>query len=160
MALLKGLLTPMIGAMVNYVNAPHLARERGIRVVEARSSTTDGFSNLIRLTVSGVGGERSVSGALFGENDYRIVGSTTTTWRRFPTATFSFFTTRTGPGSSGLSAGYSAKPGINIAMMNLSRRKIKGKAVSLINVDSRIPEKVLEKLRANEHILSAVQVHL
>jgi D-3-phosphoglycerate dehydrogenase / 2-oxoglutarate reductase len=44
--------------------------------------------------------------------------------------------------------------------MNLSRRKNKGKAVSMINVDSRIPEQVLEILRSNEHILSAVQVQL
>jgi D-3-phosphoglycerate dehydrogenase / 2-oxoglutarate reductase len=45
-------------------------------------------------------------------------------------------------------------------MMNLSRRKIKGRAISLITVDSRIPEAVLTELRSNEHILSAVQIEL
>ena len=53
-----------------------------------------------------------------------------------------------------------ADAGINIAMMNLSRRKIQGRAISLINVDSRIPEEVLNRLRANDHILEAVQVQL
>ena len=49
---------------------------------------------------------------------------------------------------------------VNIAMMNLSRRKIQGRAVSLINIDSRIPDTLLERLRNNEHILDAVQVEL
>ena len=49
---------------------------------------------------------------------------------------------------------------INIAMMNLSRRKIRGQAISLINVDSRIPQAVLDTLRANGRILDAVQVEL
>ena len=45
-------------------------------------------------------------------------------------------------------------------MMNLSRRKIQGKAVSLVNVDSRIPEEALQTLRDKDFILSAVQVSL
>ena len=53
-----------------------------------------------------------------------------------------------------------ADAGINIAMMNLSRRKIQGKAISLINVDSEIPEQVLEILRQKDFIISAVQVSL
>jgi D-3-phosphoglycerate dehydrogenase len=64
------------------------------------------------------------------------------------------------PGVIGFIGQVLGEANINIAMMNLSRRKNKGKAVSMINVDSRIPEQVLEKLRSNEHILSAVQVHL
>jgi len=44
--------------------------------------------------------------------------------------------------------------------MNLSRRKIKGRAMLLVNIDSPAPEAVLAELRANENILSATQVHL
>jgi D-3-phosphoglycerate dehydrogenase len=160
MALLKGMLTPMTGAMVNYVNAPHLARERGIRVVEARSSTTEGFANIIRLTVSGAEGERSVCGALFGENDYRIVRVDDYHVEAVPEGNLLVLHNDDRPGVIGFIGQILSEAGVNIAMMNLSRRKIKGRAVSLINVDSRIPEKVLAKLRANEHILSAVQVHL
>jgi D-3-phosphoglycerate dehydrogenase / 2-oxoglutarate reductase len=160
MATLKGLLTPMIGSMVNFVNAPHLARERGIRVVEARSSATEGYANMIRLTVAGAEGERSVCGALFGENDYRIVRVDDFHVEAIPHGHILVLYNNDLPGVIGFIGQVLAEANINIAMMNLSRRKNKGKAVSMINVDSRIPEQVLETLRSNEHILSAVQVNL
>jgi D-3-phosphoglycerate dehydrogenase / 2-oxoglutarate reductase len=160
MAILKGLLTPMIGSMVNYVNAPHLARERGIRVVEARSSSADGFSNMIRLTVQGADGERSVCGALFGENDYRIVRVDDHHVEAVPHGHILVLHNDDRPGVIGFIGQVLAEANVNIAMMNLSRRKIKGHAVSLINVDSKIPDAILDRLRQNAHILSAVQVHL
>ncbi len=160
MALLKGLLTPMIGPLVNYVNAPHFARERGIRVVEARSNAAEGYSNMIRLTVSGSDGERSVCGALFGENDYRIVRVDDYHVEAFPEGHILVLHNDDRPGVIGFIGQILAEANVNIAMMNLSRRKIRGRAVSLINVDSQIPEPLLERLRNNEFILSAVQVKL
>jgi D-3-phosphoglycerate dehydrogenase len=160
MALLKGLLTPMIGSMVNYVNAPHLVRERGIHVVEAKSSATDGFANMIRLSVAGTDGERSVCGAVFSERDYRIVQVDGYHVEAIPEGHILVLHNDDRPGVIGFIGQILADARINIAMMNLSRRKIKGRAISLINVDSRIPEEVLDTLRSNEHILSAVQVKL
>jgi D-3-phosphoglycerate dehydrogenase / 2-oxoglutarate reductase len=160
LALLKGLLTPIVGSMVNYVNAPHLARERGIRVVEAKSSSTDGFANMIRLSVAGTDGESSVCGAVFSERDYRIVQVDGYHVEAIPEGHILVLHNDDRPGVIGFIGQVLAEARINIAMMNLSRRKIKGKAISLINVDSRIPEEVLDTLRSNEHILSAVQVKL
>ncbi len=160
MALLKGLLSPIVGPLVNYVNAPHFARERGIRVVEARSSTAEGFANMIRLTVTGNEGQRSVSGALFAENDYRIVRVDDYQVEAVPQGNLLVLHNDDQPGVIGFLGQALADAQINIAMMNLSRRKIQGRAISLINVDSPVPEAVLERLRANPHILSAVQVHL
>jgi D-3-phosphoglycerate dehydrogenase / 2-oxoglutarate reductase len=159
-ALLKGLLTPMLGSMVNYVNAPHLARERGIRVVEARSNTSEGFSNIIKLTVEGASGESSVCGALFGENDYRIVRVNDHHVEAVPDGHLLVLHNEDRPGVIGFVGQLLAKANINIAMMNLSRRKIKGRAMLMINVDSPVPEAILAEMRANEAILSATQVHL
>ena len=160
MALLKGLLTPMIGSMVNYINAPHLARERGIRVIEASSSVAEGYTNMIRLTVTGSTGEHSVCGALFGADDYRIVRVDGHHVEAVPEGHILCLYNDDRPGMVGFIGQLLADAGINIAMMNLSRRKIQGRAISLINVDSRIPESVLNHLRDNEHILEAVQVQL
>lgn len=160
LALLKGLLTPILGSMVNYVNAPHLARERGLRVVEARSSSGQGFSNIIRLTVTGAEGEGSVCGALFGADDYRIVRVDDYHVEAVPQGHLLVLHNDDRPGIIGFIGKVLNDARINIAMMNLSRRKIKGKAISLINVDSKIPESVLDELRANDHILSAIQVTL
>ncbi|OHB32600.1 MAG: phosphoglycerate dehydrogenase [Desulfuromonadaceae bacterium GWC2_58_13] len=160
MALLKGLLTPMVGSMVNFVNATHRARERGIRVVEAKSSTAEGFANMIRLTVTSEDGVHSVTGTVFSADDYRIVRVDDYHVEAIPDGHILILHNDDRPGVIGFIGQALAKAGINIAMMNLSRRKIQGKAISLINVDSRIPETLIEELRNNEHILSAVQVQL
>jgi D-3-phosphoglycerate dehydrogenase len=159
-ALLKGLLTPMLGSMVNFVNAPHLARERGIRVVEASSSTGEGFANLIRLSVTGADGTHSVCGALFGADDYRIVRVDDYHVEAVPKGNILVLLNADRPGVIGFIGQVLGEAQVNIAMMNLSRRKIQGRAISLINVDSPIPEAILERLRANEYIHSAVQVTL
>jgi D-3-phosphoglycerate dehydrogenase len=160
MAALKGLLTPIHGSMVNYVNAPHLAKESGIEIVDARSTMTGGFSSLIRLSVVGSEGERSVAGAMFGEDDYRIVSIDQHHVETVPEGHILVIYNEDKPGVIATLGQVLADAGINIAMMNLSRRKIQGKAISLINVDSEIPESVLETLRQKENFLSAVQVSL
>jgi len=129
-------------------------------VVEAKSSATDGFANMIRLTVSGIDGERSVCGAVFSEHDYRIVQVDGYHVEAIPEGHILVLHNDDRPGVIGFIGQVLADARINIAMMNLSRRKIKGRAISLINVDSRIPEEVLDTLRNNEHILSAVQVKI
>jgi D-3-phosphoglycerate dehydrogenase / 2-oxoglutarate reductase len=159
-ALLKGLLAPMLGSMVNYVNAPHLARERGIRVVEARSNVSEGFSNLIKLSVDCANGESSVCGALFGETDYRIVRVNDHQVEAVPEGHLLVLHSEDRPGVIGFIGQLLAEARINIAMMNLSRRKVQGRAMLMINVDSSVPEEVLAALRTNEAILSATQVHL
>ena len=160
MAVLKGLLTPVHGSMVNYVNAPHLAKESGIEVVEARSSVAGGFSSQIRLTVTGAEGEHSVAGAMFGTDDYRIVGIDQHHVETVPEGHILVIRNEDKPGVIATLGQVLSEAGLNIAMMNLSRRKIQGRAFSLINVDSEIPEDVLETLRGKEFILSAVQVSL
>jgi len=159
-AVLKGLLTPMLGDQVNFVNAPHLARERGITVVEAKYSTSDGFSNLIELAVETADGQHTVSGALFGEDDIRIVRIDGFPVEAIPEGCILVLRNHDRPGVIGFIGKVLGEAGVNIAMMNLSRRKIDGQAVSLLTVDGEIPESVLEALRNDEFIVAADQVKL
>jgi D-3-phosphoglycerate dehydrogenase len=159
-ALLKGLLAPILGPMVNYVNSPYLARERGIKIIERRCDTSDEFSNVIHLTVTCDEGESSVSGALFGEKDYRIVRVDGHHVEAVPCGHILVLHSEDRPGVIGFIGQVLGQAGTNIAMMNLSRHKINGRAISLLTVDSKISEPVLEQLRANPHIISAVQVNL
>jgi D-3-phosphoglycerate dehydrogenase len=159
-ALLKGLLEPIVGPMVNHVNAPHLARERGIQIEERSCDMGQEFTNLIRLTVSGSNGESSVSGSLFGDHDYRIVRVNDHHVEAVPNGHILIMHNEDCPGVIGFIGQILGEAGINIAMMGLSRRKIQGRAISLITVDSKIPEEVLQRLRTNPHIISAVQVSL
>ncbi len=158
MAALKGLLTPMVGPTVNYINAPHLARERGIRIMETKSKESLGYSSLIRLTITGSSGEHCVTGAMFNERDYRIVSMDGYSVETIPKGHILVLFNADRPGMIGYIGQVLGEANINIAMMNLSRQVINDKAVSLISVDSSIPEDTLDKLRAHEHILSAHQI--
>jgi len=159
-AALKGLLAPMVGAEVNYVNAPYLARERGIRVIETKSPRTDGYSGLIRLTVIGSEGEHFVCGALFGEDDYRIVRIDDYNVEAVPKGHILVLHNEDRPGMVGFIGQLLGEAGINIAMMNLTRQNVNGKAVSVVNIDSPVPEAQLDALRAHPHILAVRQLEL
>ncbi len=159
-AALKGLLTPMIGPEANYINAPHLAKERRIRVTETRSQTTRGFSSMIRLIVVGAKGEHALCGAMFGEDDYRIVQVNGCNVEAIPNGHLLVLFNEDRPGIIGFIGQVLGEAEINIAGMNLTRQSIDGKAVSLINVDSCIPDETLEKLRAHPHIVAATQIVL
>ena len=51
-ALLTGLLKKSLPDHVNVVNAPHLAKERGIRVSETISSDVEDYSSLITVELT------------------------------------------------------------------------------------------------------------
>jgi len=159
-AAIKGLLTPMVGAEVNYINAPYLAGERGIRVIETKSQRTEGYTSLIRLTVKGSDGEHFVCGALFGEEDYRIVRVDGYNVEAVPRGHILVLYNEDRPGMVGLIGQVLGEAGINIAMMNLTRHKINGKAVSLVNIDSPVPDALLEELRTHPSILAVSQIEL
>ena len=159
-AALKGILTPMIGPEVNYINAPHLAKERRIQVTETRSQTNRGFASMIRLTVVGADGEHSICGAMFGESDYRIVRVDGCNVEAIPHGYILVLQNEDRPGIIGFIGQILGEEGVNIAGMNLTRKKDDSLAVSLINIDSCIPDKTLEKLRAHQHIVAANQIVL
>jgi D-3-phosphoglycerate dehydrogenase len=159
-AALKGLLTPMVGPEVSYINAPYLANERGIRVIETKSPRSEGYANLIRLTVSGADGEHFVCGALFGEGDYRVVRVDGYNVEAVPKGHILVLHNEDRPGMVGLIGQVLGQAGVNIAMMNLTRQKVNGRAISLVNIDSRIPEAQLDELRAHSGILAVRQIEL
>jgi D-3-phosphoglycerate dehydrogenase len=72
-AVLKGLLTPVFGDQVNVVNAPWLAKERGIKVKETKEANGEDYRNLISVTVQTDKGQVTVRGSLFGKNQPRLV---------------------------------------------------------------------------------------
>lgn len=160
MAALKGILGPMIGPEANYINSPHLARERRILVTETRSQATSGFSSMIRLNVVGAAGEHAVCGAIFGEDEYRIVRVNGCNVEALPQGYILVLFNEDRPGIIGFIGQVLGDAQINIASMNLTRQSTDGQAVSLINVDSCIPDETLEKLRAHPQILAAKQILL
>ena len=72
-AVLKGLLTPILQHPVNYVNAPIVAKERGIEVKEVKTSDAGDFTSLIRVRVEAGKVSHQVAGTLYHKKEARVV---------------------------------------------------------------------------------------
>jgi D-3-phosphoglycerate dehydrogenase len=161
LAVLRGLLTRVLDTtMVNYVNAPSIARERGIKVVESKTSAQKGFSNLVTVTVNTARGPSVVAGAIFGQSVIRLVRINDFYLDADPQGFILMLHNRDVPGVVGSVGTLLAETKINIARLELGRERIGGMAISLIHVDDDIPAPVLERLRTLPNIVAAQLVRL
>lgn len=161
LAVLRGLLARVLESTeVNYVNAPTIARERGIRIVESKASESKGFSNLVTVSINTTKGPSIVAGAIFGQHVIRLVRINDFYLDASPEGFILMLHNRDVPGVVGAVGTLLGKAKINIARLELGREKIGGMAISLIHVDDSIPDPVLEELRKVPDIVSAQLVRL
>src|SRR4029077_14352608 len=72
-AVLRGLLGHLLESGVNYVNAPAIGRERGIKLIEARAPQTGDYINSIAVQLRTPPRTLAVQGAVFGADTVRVV---------------------------------------------------------------------------------------
>ena len=155
-AVLRGLLGRLLEtSVVNYVNARELARERGIKVIESKSSQPKGFQNMISVRVRTAQKTSEVAGAVFGRDVIRLVKINGFYLEAVPEGFILMLNNRDVPGVVGAVGMLLGEAGINIAGLQLGREKVGGMALSLVHVDERIPAPVLDRLRRLPNIVSA-----
>jgi len=157
---LKGLLAPILGEKVNVVNAPFLARERGMHIVESRTSESRDFASLIRMRVSGKSGQRLVCGTNFGRSNPRIVRIDNFYLEAHAGGHILMMHNQDKPGVVGAVGTLLGNNAINIARMQLGLDTPKREAVALIQVDEPVPDEVLRKFAALPNIISVKQIEL
>jgi len=157
---LKGLLEPMLQESVNLVNAPLIAKERGVEIVESKSSGTDSFNNLIKVTLKTEKRERSVSGTLFHHREPRIVQIDGIDIEAIPAGNILFIYNNDRPGIIGAIGTILGDSNVNIASFQLGRDAFQGKAISMINVDGKVSDEILDKIRNVSGIIETKQVNL
>lgn len=155
-AVLKGLLGRLLEtSVVNYVNARELAKERGIKVVESKSSQPKGFTNSLTVRVRSAQKTSEAAGAVFGRDTIRLVKINGFYLEAVPEGFILMLNNRDVPGVVGNVGMLLGEAGINIAGLQLGRERVGGMALSLIHVDERIPEPVMARLRTLPNIVSA-----
>jgi D-3-phosphoglycerate dehydrogenase len=159
-AFVKGLLMPVVGEMVNNVNATLLAEERGIKVTESKTSQMEEFTHLITTTVITKTKTSTISGALFANNEPRIVKIDSYYVDVKPEGHMILISNKDVPGVVGEVGMLLGKNKINIAAMTFGREKPGGKAVSICNVDSVVSDKVLSQIKELKNIYDARRVEL
>jgi D-3-phosphoglycerate dehydrogenase len=152
-AVLKGLLEA-VSDHVNMVNAPVLAQERGIKVIESKASRSADFTTAISTRVTGCD-DRLIVGAVFQSGQPRIVRIDDFMLEAIPEGPTLLILNRDQPGVVGIVGTILGTAGINISRMQLALQRERGEAAMLVNVDAAPPEAVLEKLRALPNVISA-----
>jgi len=156
-AVLKGLLEPVTDS-VNMVNAPVIAREHGIKVIESKASRTEDFASAITTRVSGAGsGDRLIMGAIFEGGQPRIVRVDDFMLEAIPEGPTLFIQNRDEPGVVGVVGTLLGEAGVNISRMQLALHPKRDEAAMLVNVSRAPQQAVVEALRSMPHAIS-VQV--
>lgn len=142
---LAGLLT---GAMenVNLVNAHSLAKKNGIAVSETRSTEHKDFTHLITVNLISNGISHTVSGALYGKNDPRIVAINEFVFDTRLDGFLLKLSNEDKPGMIGKLGTLLGNHRINIAQMSLGRKGVGGDAMTLLNLDQEIAADVQGEL--------------
>ncbi|MSO75036.1 MAG: phosphoglycerate dehydrogenase [Alphaproteobacteria bacterium] len=149
---LQGLLKPLMSS-VNMVNAPVLARERGIDVREVKRGQAEDYLTLIRLTVTTERQIRSVAGTLFAGDKPRLVEIKGISIEAELSPHMLYVTNDDKPGMIGRLGQVIGDAGLNIATFHLGRAEPGGAAIALVSVDAPVPDDVIERLRKLPNIV-------
>ena len=161
----KGFLTPQLGEQVNYINAPAIARRRGIQVQESKSlthtplapesgrlanaaSTLSPSAAVISVRATGAHGEHRISGMLRRDGGMRFIAVDGLHFDMSP-ARFMLVSRHTDqPGMIGKVGTVLGAHNINIAGMHLGRATVRGEAIMVMQIDDPLTPEAAEELQA------------
>jgi len=141
---------------VNMVNAPYLAKERGLAVREIRNEGEGDYHTLVAVTVGTEHGEKRVEGTLFGNRAPRLVNIFGVPVEAELAGQMIYIVNTDAPGFIGALGTRLGENKINIATFNLGRRAAGGEAVALVAVDDPISADVSRQLQDLPGVLQVV----
>lgn len=145
-AILKGLLTPTVGERVNFVNAPIIAKERGIEVEATKAYEAHDYTDLILLEVVTDKGTHTVGGTLLDGKNPHIVKLDHFAINMEPTGHMLAVYHLDQPGMIGRVGMLLGDQKVNIAGMQVGRERVGGPSVMVLNIDDRVPDTVLAQV--------------
>jgi D-3-phosphoglycerate dehydrogenase len=155
---MKEMLNSILTEPVNMVNAPTIAKRRGIVITESKRSEAEGYKSLIKVKIKSDEGELSIEGTATKEP--RIVRIDEYWVNVKPKGTMVIARYKDIPGSIGTIGTKLGEHGINIAKMQVGREAPGEEAVMVVTVDQKVPEDVIDEIRELGHVYDAVYVQL
>ncbi|RYD91639.1 MAG: phosphoglycerate dehydrogenase, partial [Sphingomonadales bacterium] len=141
---------------VNMVNAPYLAKERGLDVREIRHDREGDYHTMVRVTVGTQAGDRSVAGTLFGNASPRLVELFGIKVEADLAGDMLYIVNEDAPGFIGRLGSTLGEAGVNIGTFHLGRRDAGGEAVLLLSVDEPVSPELIAKVRALPGVKTAM----
>lgn len=147
-AALNGVFQDRVDQVVNYVNAPLIASERGIEVSEQRFGSSQHYTNLVRVTIVADGEETEVSGTTVGpEHRLFLAGALGFAIDIELAPRMAILDYDDVPGVIGRVGTMFGNAGVNIANMAVSRTKEGGRALMAFSIDSPAPPELVDRVR-------------
>jgi D-3-phosphoglycerate dehydrogenase len=152
LAILKGILGRSVHEPVSFVNAPMLARERGLSVSEMRSTVSQDYVSLIGVRAETDRGSVSLEGTIIARRAERVVKVNDVDIEVAPAAHMVFFNYVDRPGVIGTVGTVLGEHDINIATMDVGRKLVGERpdgpmeALMCLTVDTEVPVAVLEDI--------------
>lgn len=174
---LKGYLAGYLGETVNYINAPAIARRRGVAVSEAKAvnngspapgeasgvrrvSTQGAPATTITVRVQSDQGEREVTGILTRGGQPRLLSVNHLPVDLVPGRCLLVSRHTDKPGMLGRIGMTLANHNINIAGLQLGRQEARGEAVMVMMVDDPVTAAALQEIRALDGLIDARAITL
>ena len=145
---MKGILTQLVHEPVSYVNAPLLAKDRGIETSLHTTLESPNFKVVVKVELTTNTGEvASASGTITGPNStIKLVGIDKYELDVAISDQMAFIQYEDRPGMIGIIGGILGKSEINIANLQLARETKGGNALVVLTLDSEIPQSVLSEI--------------
>jgi D-3-phosphoglycerate dehydrogenase len=159
-SLTKGVLAPIIGDEVNFVNAPILAKERDIKMSESKRTEAEDFTSLITVRMRTTEHENMVSGTTFGKQDPRIVRINDFRLEAPLVGHLLLIYNIDTPGTIGAIGTCLGHHRINIATMDVGQVIERGQNIILLRTDTPVPREVQQELLGLGNVSSVQRVKL
>ncbi len=159
-SILKGMLAPILGDMVNFVNVPVHVRERNIKVTESFRSEAEDFTNLISIHVKTSEDHNLVAGTIFGKKDVRMVRINDFRLEAALEGHLLLIYNIDTPGTIGAIGTCLGRHNINISMMDVGQVLEKGQNIIFLRTDTPVPDFVIEELLSmdNVNVVQAIEL--
>lgn len=159
-AAIKGFLGPILEETVNFVNAPFIAKERGIEVKETKSADAGDYQSMIGLRIKAKDKESYITGTLLSRKDPRIVSVDGFKIEIVPEGELLYIHNNDKPGVIGNLGTLLSKNNINIARMQFGREAPGGRAISVITIDSPATPDIIEDIKRLPNVLHLKRITL
>ena len=146
-AILKGMLSEYVAENVNLINARVYAEQRGFDIKETTSTKTKTYSDLITIKLPEGSLYKSISAAVFGDGDYRIVEIDNYGIELRLEGDIIMYQNEDKPGMLASVSGALAEQGINIGALALGRTDKGSNAITSVQIDKQMSEAELDVIK-------------
>lgn len=154
LSLVKSILEPILDGRINLVNAMHVAKERGLSLKESKIQKEGELKNIIRINLQTEAGRYTIAGTYLPIG-FRLIEVNGLRIDLDLSGKFIIVSYQDKPGVIGEIGSILGTGNINIANMQVGRKKIGGAAIMMMQIDSKPNTKIMEKIKASLDHLNA-----